>query len=226
MKLDTPSIKVNGKDTKEATTNLVTTGHLNNSRSSLSHNMTYMGLTHNNSNNVNSPVMNTATSTTTKSPFKPSHNRTRSDQTGLFNSALNRVNSVTSTKASIGDLMSGRAFDNNCNCIEQQQLNSNKLNVINSLVDNSLNESNSNDATSNCHLADSNLNGIDEENKENELMKSIDQEDKSDVNDENENKFECLCNAPRLAPEYEFTKSLILVGKKLIRLATKELKSI
>lgn len=42
----------------------------------------------------------------------------------------------------------------------------------------------------------------------------------------NETKFECLCNAPRLAPEFEFTKSLISIGRKLIRLATKELKSI
>jgi hypothetical protein len=38
-------------------------------------------------------------------------------------------------------------------------------------------------------------------------------------------KFECTCNAPRLAPEFEFTKALIHIGKKLIRLSSKELKS-
>jgi hypothetical protein len=37
--------------------------------------------------------------------------------------------------------------------------------------------------------------------------------------------FECVCNAPRLASEFEFMKSLVSIGKKLIRLASKELKS-
>lgn len=50
--------------------------------------------------------------------FKPSHNRTRSDQTGIFNSSK-RCGSIASLKSTIGDLMTGRAFDNNCNCFEQ-----------------------------------------------------------------------------------------------------------
>ena len=32
---------------------------------------------------------------------------------------MNRCNSMTSLKLTIGDLMSGRAFDNNCNCLEK-----------------------------------------------------------------------------------------------------------
>jgi len=92
-------------------------------------------------------------------------------------------------KATIGDLMSGRAFDNNCNCIEQQ---------LDSLTLNSNDgRSGDNDLTTE-NAIEFNLNGISEENKENE---------------------------PDSAQGIEFTKSLISIGKKLIRLATKELKS-
>ena len=33
---------------------------------------------------------------------------------------MNRCNSINSLKLTIGDLMSGRAFDNNCNCLDKQ----------------------------------------------------------------------------------------------------------
>lgn len=98
--------------------------------------------------------------------------------------------------------MSGRAFDNNCNCFEQQQL-------ANQLTQNC--NGNSTIGGSPAVEMNGELNGIDEENKENEQDAT--------------KKFECICSAPRLAPELEFTKSLISIGKKLIRINTKEAKS-
>jgi hypothetical protein len=91
--------------------------------------------------------------------------------------------------------MSGRAFDNNCNCFELQNIH--KQICIDSLLQNLNNNS---------------------ENKEN--IDSILQ-----IPPQIKLNFECVCNAPRLAPEIEFTKALISIGKKLVRIATKELKT-
>jgi hypothetical protein len=126
--------------------------------------------------------------------FKGTHSRARSDTTGIImtNSILNNTrSSSTFLKLTIGDLMSGRAFDNNCNCLDVHLLNHEFK--MNSLSKNPQHEE---------HL-----------NREN-IPRSISNID-----------FECKCNAPRLAPEFEFTKALISIGKKLVRLGSKELKT-
>lgn len=189
---------MNGGDNDIDKTKLAATQRLSNSRSSLNHvfNLNYQTSNTTNGSSVAAVKPNGSTG------FRPSHSRTRSDQTGiLFNSSNNRTNSATTQKFTIGDLMSGRAFDNNCNCFEQQQL-------ANQLTQNS-----DGSGTNGASVVETNgeLNGIDEENKENEQ--------------DTKNKFECICSAPRLAPELEFTKSLISIGKKLIRINTKEAKS-
>ncbi len=91
--------------------------------------------------------------------------------------------------------MSGRAFDNNCNCLDVHLRNQQIKLETTFLQDQKNNHS---------------------ENKENvhDVARSINSAD-----------FECVCNAPRLAPEFEFTKALISIGKKLVRLASKELKT-
>ena len=109
----------------------------------------------------------------------------------------NRCPSTTSLKMAIGDLMSGRAFDNNCNCLDihlknqqlkldQRQQQQQRLN-----------------------------------NKENHPSNGATKFYTTSTLDD----FDCVCNAPRLAPEFEFTKALISIGKKLVRLASKELKT-
>ena len=153
--------------------------------------------------------------------LKPSHNRTRSDTTAsgiilnVHNSPLPltttttatvtattsngtplRSTSITNLKLAIGDLMSGRAFDNNCTCHEQTHYNNN----------------NNNNNTGNDYYQKL---ATTDENKENGAHQHQQQQQH----------FECVCNAPRLAPEIEFTKALINIGKKLARLATKELKT-
>ncbi len=200
------TITVNKSEIK----NLENTQNLGNSRSSLSHNLnlTYLGQNHH-------------SSTAVTNKFKPSHSRTRSDQTGLFNNSNSNSRSTNShnLKATIGDLMSGRAFDNNCNCIDQQLENL----TLNSKGPAS-NISDSDHPSEN--VIEFNLNGISEENRDNDYDSSQNGVNLSNLTNNIDRKFECLCNAPRLAPEFEFTKSLISIGKKLIRLATKELKSI
>ncbi|CAK9815833.1 Phosphatidylinositol 4-kinase beta [Anthophora quadrimaculata] len=49
------------------------------------------------------------------SPNKKTHQRSQSDATGLFQT-LRRSHSGTISKVSLGDLSSGRAFDNGCTC--------------------------------------------------------------------------------------------------------------
>ena len=121
------------------------------------------------------------------------HSRTRSDTTGIQNSfMINRSHSLNSLKSFIGDLMSGRAFDNNCMCfdiIAQQQMNGCGIN----------NKYDFNDDIKIIRPTVANIN--------------------HDLN------LKCVCNAPRLAPELEFTRSLVSIGKKLVQLPTKELKS-
>jgi hypothetical protein len=119
------------------------------------------------------------------------HSRTRSDITGIQNSFINsRSLSLNSLKSCIGDLNSGRAFDNNCICFDiLSQSNNNSQKIINGF----------NDDTK-----------IIKQSSNNNLIP---------------NDIKCVCNAPRLAPELEFTKALVSIGKKLVQLPTKELKS-
>ncbi|OXU19336.1 hypothetical protein TSAR_004804 [Trichomalopsis sarcophagae] len=102
------------------------------------------------------------------SPNKKTHQRSQSDATGLFQS-LRRSHSGLINKASLGDLSSGRAFDNGCTCFDSCQ-------------------------------------GV--------------------VNDLRGQKTDCVCNAPRLAPELEFIRALITIGKLLGTIPTKEGKTV
>ncbi|XP_050297349.1 phosphatidylinositol 4-kinase beta [Anthonomus grandis grandis] len=98
-------------------------------------------------------------------PLKKTHQRSQSDASALLGSIeLN----PTPTKLSLGDLSSGRAFDNGCMCFESRR---------------------------------------------------------SVVNDLRGEKTECICLAPRLKPELEFTQALILIGKLLSSIPTKEAKT-
>ncbi|XP_046409330.1 phosphatidylinositol 4-kinase beta [Neodiprion fabricii] len=54
------------------------------------------------------------------SPNKKTHQRSQSDATGLFQ-ALRRSHSGLINKVSLGDLSSGRAFDNGCTCFDSCQ---------------------------------------------------------------------------------------------------------
>ncbi|XP_011312654.1 phosphatidylinositol 4-kinase beta isoform X2 [Fopius arisanus] len=54
------------------------------------------------------------------SPNKKTHQRSQSDATGLFQS-LRRSNSGIISKINLGDLSSGRAFDNGCTCFHSCQ---------------------------------------------------------------------------------------------------------
>ncbi|XP_076619007.1 phosphatidylinositol 4-kinase beta fwd isoform X2 [Colletes latitarsis] len=60
------------------------------------------------------PISLTAVQSVT-SPNKKTHQRSQSDATGLFQT-LRRSHSGTINKVSLGDLRSGRAFDNGCTC--------------------------------------------------------------------------------------------------------------
>lgn len=104
----------------------------------------------------------------TSSSKTKTHMRSRSDVSGLQQTATPSTifppPPSPSPKLHLGDLTSGRAFDNNCQCVD------------------SLND----------------LRGM---------------------------PTTCLCNAPRLAPEQEFVKALIGVGKRLGTLPDRESKT-
>jgi phosphatidylinositol 4-kinase B len=53
------------------------------------------------------------------SPFKKTHHRSHSDATGMFKVDIKKPSSVV--KLCLGDLSSGRAFDNGCVCFESQR---------------------------------------------------------------------------------------------------------
>ncbi|GLV43937.1 four wheel drive [Carabus blaptoides fortunei] len=107
---------------------------------------------------------------------KKTHQRSQSDATGLLQqcaqkaagAAVRPLVALTSSKLCLGDLSSGRAFDNGCVCFESC------LGVVNDLRG---------------------------------------------------KKTECTCSAPRLAPEIEFMQSLIMIGKLLSSIPTKEAKT-
>ncbi|KAG5877173.1 hypothetical protein JTB14_032125 [Gonioctena quinquepunctata] len=97
---------------------------------------------------------------------KKSHHRSHSDASALLPGL--RRDAQAATKLCLGDLSSGRAFDNGCVCFESCQ---------------------------------------------------------SVVNDLRGEKTECTCSAPRLRPELEFLQALILIGKLLSSIPTKEAKT-
>ncbi|KAI4459127.1 phosphatidylinositol kinase [Holotrichia oblita] len=96
---------------------------------------------------------------------KKTHQRSQSDASALL-PGNRRVNNCA--KLCLGDLSSGRAFDNGCLCFESCE-------------------------------------GV--------------------VNDLRGQKTQCSCMAPRLAPELEFMKALITIGKVLSSIPTKEAKT-
>lgn len=98
-------------------------------------------------------------------PLKKSHQRSQSDASALLGSQEVKT---TSTKLCLGDLSSGKAFDNGCVCFESRR---------------------------------------------------------SLVNDLRGEKTVCTCSAPRLRPELEFMQALILIGKLLSSIPTKEAKT-
>lgn len=103
------------------------------------------------------------------SPIKKTHQRSRSDASALQGHRRTLTpGSNGITRNCMGDLSSGRAFDNGCTCFDSCQ-------------------------------------GV--------------------VNDLRGKRIECTCNAPRLAAELEFIKSLICIGKLLSTLDTKEAKT-
>lgn len=111
------------------------------------------------------PLMTPASKTKT-------HMRSRSDVSGL-QQTVSRTTIFPpppspSPKLQLGDLTSGRAFDNNCQCLDSLS---------------------------------------------------------SAVNDLRGMSTACVCNAPRLAPEQEFVKALIGVGKRLGTLPDRESKT-
>ncbi|KAG8231773.1 hypothetical protein J437_LFUL010748 [Ladona fulva] len=117
--------------------------------------------------------------TVSTSPAKRTHQRSRSDATGQFSSLRRLLPAVRATeldkhtcivggspnRVCLGDLDSGRAFDNGCSCFESCR------GVVNELCG---------------------------------------------------RRTECTCNALRLAPEREFIASLIIIGKLLSALPSKE----
>lgn len=55
------------------------------------------------------------------SSFKKTHYRSQSDATGMLNDQFKKQLAVPSVKLCLGDLSSGRAFDNGCICFESQR---------------------------------------------------------------------------------------------------------
>lgn len=55
------------------------------------------------------------------SPFKKTHHRSQSDATGMMNMFKKPPLPMMMHKLSLGDLSSGRAFDNGCSCFESQR---------------------------------------------------------------------------------------------------------
>ncbi|CAG9765302.1 unnamed protein product [Ceutorhynchus assimilis] len=98
--------------------------------------------------------------------LKKSHQRSQSDASALL--GLSGPKTSVPAKLCLGDLSSGRAFDNGCMCFESRR---------------------------------------------------------SVVNDLRGEKTECVCMAPRLSPELEFMQALILIGKLLSSIPTKEAKT-
>ena len=201
-------------------TNLARSAQLSNSRSSLNH---HYNLSYHNGHGSNH---NFLVNGSAKQNGRPSHHRTRSDTTGITNqlTSVNRCSSIVSLRLTIGDLMSGKAFDNNCNCLERQlqnQLLTDRGHEVKTILKDHV-------ETSGQLVDDDKENGLDliSISQVAELNPCLEEMSKTNKHGRPQSpQFECACNAPRLSPEFEFTKSLISIGKKLIHLASKELKS-
>lgn len=102
------------------------------------------------------------------SPVKKTHHRSQSDATGLFNGSLSIKLQQTPTRLCLGDLSTGRAFDNGCTCFDTVR------GTVNGLLG----------------------------------QKTI-----------------CTCGVSKLAPQREFMKSLIDIGRNLTSLPTKSEKT-
>ncbi|TRY75537.1 hypothetical protein TCAL_07124 [Tigriopus californicus] len=100
--------------------------------------------------------------------FQGGHQGPHPHQTHLLPSTLSRLYPELKPRLALGDLTSGRAFDNGCSCFES------------------------------CQAA---------------------------VNDLRGNRTHCSCGAPRLAPQQEFIKVLIGIGRLLSTLSDKEAKT-
>lgn len=155
--------------------------------------------------------------------FKPSHQRTRSDTTGITKSFLNnRVSYATNSKTTIGDLKSGKAFDIHCICTVKQMIDNYTINKNIELLVNRKNfKKMSQEFQNNENILQKPFgNKIENSNNLDETL------DDSVVN---KNSFLsstiCKCNSIRIEPELEFTKALVAIGKKLVRFSSKEHKS-
>ncbi|KAG4073593.1 hypothetical protein HA402_000817 [Bradysia odoriphaga] len=100
------------------------------------------------------------------SPIKKTHHRSQSDATGLFSGSLSLHTKLQQTqiRLCLGDLSTGRAFDNGCTCFDTVR------GTVNGLLG----------------------------------QKTV-----------------CSCGAAKLAPQREFMKSLVEIGKNLTSLPTK-----
>ncbi|KAG4077487.1 hypothetical protein HA402_002914 [Bradysia odoriphaga] len=102
------------------------------------------------------------------SPVKKTHHRSQSDATGLFNGSLSIKLQPASNRLCLGDLSTGRAFDNGCTCFDTVR------GTVNGLLG----------------------------------QKTV-----------------CICGVSKLAPQREFMKSLIDIGRNLTSLPTKSEKT-
>ncbi|KAJ6632702.1 Phosphatidylinositol 4-kinase beta, partial [Pseudolycoriella hygida] len=102
------------------------------------------------------------------SPVKKTHHRSQSDATGLFNGSLSIKLQQKPIRLCLGDLSTGRAFDNGCTCFDTVR------GTVNGLLG---------------------------------------------------QKTDCICGVSKLAPQKEFMKSLIDIGRNLTSLPTKSEKT-
>lgn len=102
------------------------------------------------------------------SPIKKTHHRSQSDATGLLNGSLSIKLQQTPIRLCLGDLSTGRAFDNGCSCFDTVR------GTVNGLLG----------------------------------QKTV-----------------CICGVSKLAPQREFMKSLIDIGRNLTSLPTKSEKT-
>lgn len=114
-------------------------------------------------NRLNGPIIFEYPENSQISPCKKTHHRSQSDASGLMGNLSKKIHH-NPVKLCLGDLTTGRAFDNGCVCFETQR------SAMNNLLG----------------------------------QQTV-----------------CQCCAPKLAPQREFMKSLIDIGKMLTSLPTK-----
>ncbi|XP_026481946.1 phosphatidylinositol 4-kinase beta-like [Ctenocephalides felis] len=72
------------------------------------------------SQNENSLAVNQTVTNRFLSPIKKTHQRSQSDATGLYQGLRRLIKAPFSPKLTLGDLDSGRAFDNGCTCFDSR----------------------------------------------------------------------------------------------------------